>query len=484
MQFVGRKRELEILTREHGRAANSLTIVYGRRRVGKTRLLIEFMKRSSSPTVYCQLVVGTAATIYSRITERVRKQLEVSIPEMRNSSDFVACLEILMDRFKGKKLIFVLDEFPRLIKADPGLDSFLQEFWDSKCAFVEEPNLHLIICGSASTVVKRTFMSKQMPLYGRKTLSLEVSPLELGDLLEFFGLTKKYGALVFSIAGGVPYYWERLQVPKAKTLEKFTTELLHGVFSPESAFLDEPYFVLSEEVETPAVYMDVLRATATMYWCTLGRITGRLQMGANRLAPYVRKLSDMGVIFIEENPIKKKKRLYSLRDPFLLFWFNFIEPLLDPINAGIDPLELAKDQTDSFKKYLERFYELWWRQVLAGTFNGLTMGKAKLRAGKVTFSTTKGGEVDLDLAITGKDSLLMAAEIHYGIFGKKKLAQLRKSLESLKETLGLDTDNALLVSMAPGIVPEVRELVRHLDFPVRISETVNEVLRLLKSRYR
>jgi AAA+ ATPase superfamily predicted ATPase len=228
-------------------------------------------------------------------------------------------------------LPIILDEFPYLADADPSLPSVIQKFWDSG-----EPaagRLKLVLCGSMIAHME-DLLAERNPLYGRKTLAMELAPLPLRDVAEFFpGYAADDKLAAYGIFGGIPFYLQ-LCDPAASLAENIIRLLL----SNAAPLVDEPMVMLQSELRDIGRYASVLAAIAD--GCTkLGEISGRVRdIGdASRLSPYMERLIRMHLVravrSMDAEP-KSRDRRYFITDPLTAFWHRFVRPNLSSIAEG------------------------------------------------------------------------------------------------------------------------------------------------------
>jgi AAA+ ATPase superfamily predicted ATPase len=327
--FVGRQRELGYLAAEFEAARPSLVIVYGRRRVGKSTLLREAMAKR--PHVYYQATRVISSLNLEGLKAEVRRALPVD-DFLSGLADWSATLQYLAHlSVKHRGLVLVLDEFPYLVDAEPALPSIIQKLWDSG-----EPgagDLKLVLCGSTISQMEE-LLAERNPLYGRKTLALDLAPLPLRDAVQF---VPKYAAdiklLTYSIFGGVPFYL-RLLDGKA-TLQRNVEQLL---LNQTGTLVDEPTVLLQSEFREVSRYSSILSAIAD--GCTkYGDIIGRVKeiSDAKSLGPYLERLERMRLIRVlrsaDATP-KERDRRYFIADPLIGFWHRFVRPNLSGIAQG------------------------------------------------------------------------------------------------------------------------------------------------------
>jgi AAA+ ATPase superfamily predicted ATPase len=339
--FVNRLAE----KKELGKVLDSKTfefmILYGRRRVGKTTLVLEILKKREH--IYylaieknnIQHFVSTAAKKY---------------PEIRNLKED---WEIILDFLKDKSEVVVIDEFQNLIKEDHKILSLFQRIIDTN---LKQSSLKLIIMGSSVSMITSEVLGYKSPLYGRKTYSNKIRPMSYFDMAGFFPKANaEQLAEIFGFADGIPYYLEKIDIPFWKWLDR---EL------KESSFLkDELNFILRYEFEDLGTYKTILEAIANGK-NTVAEIKDFARLQRTDVSPYLVKLANTEFIDrevpITERLISKKGRYY-IKDEFVAFWFRFVFTNRSSIEEGVYPASSIKDQ---YCQYMGFVFEKICKQFL------------------------------------------------------------------------------------------------------------------------
>jgi uncharacterized protein len=328
--FIGRTEELGALRRELDRGRPSVVVVLGRRRVGKSRLLVEVTQ--GRPTIYYQatkIAESMSLALFKKEVERTVGS-DALLASLGDWLGVLAYLEqVAITRMAG--LTVVLDEFPYLCEAAPALLSIVQKACDGLRD--RGSPLNLILCGSKISFMEE-LLGEKNPMHGRQTLELDVAPLSFRDAARFFPDWSPEDRLkAYGIFGGIPYYLN-LCDPQA-TLRENVFDLVLSTGAPLN---DEPNNLLQAELRDVTRYATILRAVAD--GCTTsGDIIGRVReiRDASALAPYVRKLEELRLIRIVRSldaTERERDRRYYLDDPFLAFWYRFSLPNASPIAAG------------------------------------------------------------------------------------------------------------------------------------------------------
>lgn len=329
-EFIGREKELQAIMRELDRRRPSLVVVLGRRRVGKSTLLLE--ATSDRRTIYYQ-ATRVAASMNLSLFKTEAARVIGADPVLDSITEWHGLLAYLEEAARSRVpgLVVVLDEFPYLCDVDSALPSVLQKSWDG----VRSRNtpLNLVLCGSKISFMDELLAEKN-PLHGRQTLKLDLGPLPYRDAGRFFPEWDEEERLyAYGIFGGIPYY-----LNLCDPFLPLADNLLELVLAKGAPLGDEPNTLLQAELRDVTRYATILRAVAD--GCTTsGEIIGRVREipDASTLAPYVQKLSELRLLRIVRSldaTERERDRRYYLDDPFLAFWYRFCLPNTTALSAG------------------------------------------------------------------------------------------------------------------------------------------------------
>lgn len=339
--FVNRKDELSTLNAlfESGKA--HLVVVYGRRRVGKTRLLLEFSKGKNG--LYFYVPRGGEEIVLSEFSKVVEKEFFRGF----KFRDFRSFLEYLSKRFEERAVV-VIDEFQRLSEIE-GAISLVQKFWDEK--FSNQKTV-LILSGSSIGMIKKVALRGDAPLYGRRTSTIELKPLKFINLREWFSKTTPEDLVkIYAAFGGTPAYLEK--VDESKTPEE---NIVNLILNKNGALHDEPEYLLLEELRVPNRYMDILTAIS-LGKCYLSEISDFTKIKRENLTTYLNFLENLDLISREYSVlVEKKKSRYVITDPFFDFWFRFVNPNKTTLELGLEEKVWSNIKED-FNAYLGKVFE-------------------------------------------------------------------------------------------------------------------------------
>lgn len=320
MKFIGRERELAQLSAAYASAGSAFIPVYGRRRIGKTELLLHFVGGRQHLFYVGQRAPAALqlSQFMAKLSEAVREPLlgELAVREWRQA------FERMTERLPTDgKLVIVLDEFQWMAQVSPELPSLLQEFWDLHWSRTD--NVMLLLCGSFIGFMERDVLGKDSPLFGRKTGQILLQPFDHREAAGFhpqLGLADQ--ARTYFICGGVPHYL-RLFDGQRSVAQNVQALLL----DPGGALHSEADFLLREELREVERFFAVLMAIAQGDG-TPADIEKRSGVRARSLAYYTGKMEALGYTRrrhpLSDGPANPRKVRHALEDPLLRFWFRFL----------------------------------------------------------------------------------------------------------------------------------------------------------------
>lgn len=331
MTFIGREYELEIIDDHYGRKDSSFLIVYGRRRVGKTRLLTHWMESRKAPGFYWVATQTSAALLLSSFYSSVNRLITGKEPERGFSYyDWEEAFQKLASAIKDKpsKTVIILDEFTYAMDTDPSLASTLQKLWDH---LLKPLPIMLVLSGSHIGMMERDLIAYRAPLYGRGTGKLHLQELMFREVASFFPkYTIEEKVAVYGILGGIPYYLEFFD-PKLSISENIKKRVLRG----DNLLQEEPRLLLHEQVQEPRHYVSILISLAHGH--TIPAEIA-LDIGEDRalVNKYLTTMIHLGLVH-RDIPVTVRKAdssrrgRYHIVDPYLRFYFRFIHPRLSEI---------------------------------------------------------------------------------------------------------------------------------------------------------
>jgi len=417
MKFYDREKEITLLEKIERKSEQTaqMTFVVGRRRIGKTSLLV----KATKPVTYIYFFVAkkNEGLLCSEFVEDVKLKLNVEI--FGTIKTFKELFGYLMELSKTVHFTLIIDEFQEFISINPSVYSDMQHIWDSK---KEVSKINLILCGSVYSLMKNIFEQSKEPLFGRATQRIHVKAFDISTLKEI--LTDHFPAYspedllaFYMITGGVAKYVELLVEAGAFTLES----ILDEIFSDNSLFLDEGKNVLIDEFgKDYGNYFSILSLIASSK-------TSRVEMESilemqiggflDRLEVDFGLISKVKPIFSKPNSRSVK---YKINDNFLNFWFRFIYKYRSAVEIG---------NLDYVKEIVLRDYKTYSGLVLEKYFTDKMLGERNYSAIGTYWEKGNQNEIDI-IAVNESEKRLVITEV------KRKaeninIAELKRKADTL-----------------------------------------------------
>jgi len=406
MKFLGREKEILDLEKEYARDGG-FVVIYGRRRIGKTTLIKQFIK--SKTAFYFLATKEVESQSMKRFAGVIARTTGNSVLQKAAFSDWLDLFQAVADYKPNEKKVLVIDEFPYLVKVNDSFPSILQNAWDE---ILKDSNVMLILCGSLISMMKKHALSYESPLYGRRTAQMRIAPLPFTTVYENQKLSFEEAAEQYSITGGVPKYMEFFS-----DVQPLYEQIKENVLSKNGFLYEEPNFLLTDEVQVPTNYFSIIKVIADGNH-KLGTIAGILGLETSALTPYLKTLSELGFIekqvpVTEKNAEKTRKGLYFISDNFLRFWFRYVYPYKGELE--LDNTQISLDELD--KDFKEKFVAFAYEDICKEIFARLCSDKAiDFTPSKIGsyWLNDKSGNTQIDvMAVDTVNKRLFAGECKY-----------------------------------------------------------------------
>ena len=342
--FIDREEEMKKLLEISRSKEAQLVLVYGRRRVGKSTLLVEFAKKTNA--------LYLLADMSENVLDILADQIGDQFVRFKTWDDFFEFI------YKSKYKIIIIDEFQYLYQVEKAWPTILQRWWEK----IKKTDKKIILCGSIISTIYRIAMGYGSALYGRKTAEMHVKPLKFKFARQFF---PKYSIedtiRTYSVLGGVPRY---LEVFDQKL--DVETNIKEKVLEKTSFLYNEPFNLLFEEFRSPAPYSSILSAIADGY-VKFSEISQASRIHANKLHKYLLILERVGLIEKDIPVTERKTRIrntrYRIKDNFYRFWFRFVFRNRSEVEQGLVDEVFGSIKKD-FNTYVGGCFEDVCREVL------------------------------------------------------------------------------------------------------------------------
>jgi AAA+ ATPase superfamily predicted ATPase len=355
--FIGREAEMAKLEALYKEPGFQMPVIYGRRRVGKTRLLQEFC--AGKKCVFYTAIEqndGEALRLFSRALLEALPGEASSYIDSFDSWD--SAFRYAADFARTERLILAIDEYPYLAGANSALPSILQRAIDH---YFSAGSLFLVLCGSSMSFMENEVLNYKSPLYGRRTAQLKIQPLDCFDSIKFLpGWEEAERLMAYGITGGIPQY-----LLAAARHDSFREAVVEEFLTGSGVLYEEPANLMKQEMREPAVYNSVIRAVAGGA-SRQSEISDRVGMPSGSAANYIRALADLDIIE-KERPFGDKsprRVVYRVKDHLFRFWHRFIPAALPMIGMGMPSEAYDMLIAPNYSEYFGPVFEEICRQYL------------------------------------------------------------------------------------------------------------------------
>ena len=404
MKFYGRTKELEELRRIQCRAFDSrsrMTVITGRRRIGKTSLALR-ATQGECPTVYLFVSRKNEAALCSEFTMLISTQLKIHVPE--GMSSFRELLYFLMEAGKSMKFNLIIDEIQEFFNINPSVFSDMQNIWDS---YRDKTHVNLLLMGSVYSMMHKIFESYHEPLFGRADAIIRLSGFGIETMKEIMrDFRPNYSndelLAFFCVAGGVPKYIELL----CEDTDLSIDGMFNYIIRDNSPFVNEGSTLLIEEFgKDYGLYFSVLNCIASGI-NTQGAIESTL--GGVTVAGHLKRLIEDYSLIRRVRPIMSKPRSqnvqYEISDNFLRFWFNYFNRNQTLVEMGNFDL-IRKIVMADYPTYSGHMLEKYFRQKMMESHEYMNVGSWwERKKGK------EANEIDI-VGIKADDRSALVAEV-------------------------------------------------------------------------
>ena len=360
-KLIDRESELETLQSEYARNGSALVVLYGRRRVGKTTLISEFIKDKNA--LFFLASEESETQNRHAFKEKAAEFMNSDLLRNADVKSWDVIFKALMDATFASKPVIVIDEFQYIGKSNPAFPSIFQRIWEE---ILKDKQVMVVLCGSLISRMESQTLSYNSPLYGRRTAQIRLTQIPFRYYGEFFPHKSRRELIeMYSVTGGVPKYIE----PFAESKDIYKA-IERNVLNRSGYLYDEPNFLLQQEVSEVGSYFSVIKAIAAGN-SKLSAIASMLEVKATSLTKYLKTLMDLDILerevpVTENNPEKSKKGLYKIKDNYIRFWFAFVYPNRSFIESGNSRIVMDKIHKGLITNHTAYVYEDVCREQRCG----------------------------------------------------------------------------------------------------------------------
>lgn len=407
--FVARTQEMSVLEEAHASRNLEMVVIYGRRRVGKTRLLREFC-RGRDRVHFFTARETTAAENLTSLSASFLSWYESDADALADPAPSPA-FRTFEDAFshafaeaREKRTVLIIDEYPFLARSYPGISSLLQSFLDKAKG---NSAMMLVLCGSSASFMREQVLGEKSPLYGRRTAQIRLRPFDYVEAAKMTGAEPEQALELFALVGGVPLYLEQLDA-SCDTQWNIANRMLGlGRF-----LYAEPENFMLQEVSAPASYNAVIGAIAH------GRprpseIADATGLAAPNVSEYLKTLCELGIVR-RETPVgraNKKQVVYRISDGLFRFYHTFTPRYAAAIEAGMADRVAQHICAEGLASYMGRAFEDACRQWASRAMASGELDIIPSAVGSWWGNDPAAREqVDVDVVALGVDGELLAGE--------------------------------------------------------------------------
>ena len=332
--FIGRKRELDDLKQRYENGKFEFAVMYGRRRVGKTTLINEFVK--DREVIFYTGIEGNEKENLEGLSKSIYSLSQDFADTSSNFSSFQEALDTALKIAEKRRIVFVIDEYPYIAGSYKALSSILQILIDRN---KDTSKMFLILCGSSLSFMENQVLGYKSPLFGRRTCQYKITPFEFFEIKNYYSKFSSTDlAIIYGITGGIPLYMS-LMNDNLSVEENIKANFL----VPNAYLFEEPTNLIKQECRDPAQYNSIIKAIATGS-SRMSEICSKTGLDTGLTTSYLHKLMSLGIVK-KEMPFKSdgsRKTIYALEDSMFRFWYRFIPDNLAIINRGLTDVVYKK----------------------------------------------------------------------------------------------------------------------------------------------
>ena len=317
--FINRVNELKALDAEYSSKDASFSVMYGRRRVGKTALLSKYIE--DKPSIYLYITLSDLASQLTAFTKQIKQFVDPLLAQHLHFESFEGALSFLATLALKEKLVLVIDEYQYLAQLDKSFSSKLQRLWDLELG---KSNIHLILCGSVLSMMHSEVLAYNAPLYGRRTSQFHIKAIAFTYLNQFLPTCSRLELMqVYASFGSIPKYLNEYD-----TSLDFMENVKRKILNKNAYLYSEGNFLLKDEISDARSYFSILESISKGN-TKIGHIASALSLNSSYLTKYMQRLIELDIVekeipITETNPLKSKLGRYKIKDKFLNFWFFYV----------------------------------------------------------------------------------------------------------------------------------------------------------------
>jgi len=354
--FAGRDNELKKLNSLFESKKFECVVLHGRRRVGKTTLLREFVKDKKAIYLSSQETCGSQNLEHmTRIIKDFQRDSSFEVPQAGN---FDRIFEYLYRLARSQRILLIIDDYQFLTQSQKRISETICRHIDQNLRY---SRLMLVICGSGEQIMKKEAVGLDSPFYGRRTALINLKPLSFSETRQYYDNYSLYDStIIYGLTGGIPMYLEMMSPDL--TIED---NIRRAYFDTSSLLIEEPANILRREVRDLTYYNAVLKAIAGGHNKN-AEIAAAVGLDTAACTAYLKNLIAMDIVK-KHTPITEKagkRTIYEIKDYLFNFWYRFVQNNLSFIRIGMPP-RIWRDIAREIPPYMSKVFDDISKQWLA-----------------------------------------------------------------------------------------------------------------------
>ena len=420
-RFIDRERELAALNEQYAADGASFVVIYGRRRVGKTTLIKEFMKDKKA--LFYLAKEELESDSMKRFAETLADYTGQEYLKNANFERWQDLFDVFIKHDQKEKKVLIIDELPCLVDINPAFPGILKWCWDEK---LQDENFMLILSGSLVNMMEKHALNYNSPLYGRRTGQIKLKQIDFMHYDKFYeGMPYRDLVEHYAVTGGVPRYIELFDPKKA-----LFDEVSRLMLTSDGLLFEEPEFLLRHEVEEIGSYFSIIRSIAAGNHRP-SKISADIGVKQTSLPKYLKTLMDLDILerevpVTENNPEKSKTSLYRIKDNYLRFWFRFVYPERGRLELGLSDYVLERIKANFIDNHVAYIYKTvcrseLWRLAIAGAARFNKLGRWWNSKAEIDIVALDSAGDDILFAECKYRNQMLDTDVFYDLLEKKDL---------------------------------------------------------------
>ena len=347
--FIGRQNELYELNKLYDKSGFKFVVIYGRRRVGKTSLITEFIKDKDS--IFYIAIERNDSAALKDFSTKVLNRFPSAVSIIESFASWDKAFLYIAEQAKRERIVLAIDEYPYIAAGNPSISSILQKYIDTD---FRSSNIFLILCGSSMSFMENQILGYASPLYGRRSAQFKINPFDYYDAGLFFETkSPEDKMLAYAVCGGIPQYLAALA-----EYDAIIDGIYECFFKKSGIMYEEPENLLKQELREPAIYNTLITSIANGA-SKLNEIATKSGEESKKTSKYLKSLLNLHIIQKEHPYSSKLERngVYKLQDNMFRFWYRYIPQNVTNIESGLGRQVIENRVLHDLPGYIGRIYE-------------------------------------------------------------------------------------------------------------------------------